>query len=133
MPLDVLVPGLIPTIAAPPEMRALRLPSLEKWLARADRSRVAERGFDAWLAREFSLPAPLPFAPIALAGEGAAAEGTWMRADPVHIRIERDASALHPASALGIAREEADALVATLQGHFEADGLQFRVAAADRW
>src|SRR5881394_661509 len=93
MPLDVLVPGLIPPIDAPPEMRGLRLPWLEKWLARSDVG----------------------------------------RADPVHVRIDREHTTLHTAAVLEIERAEADALVETLQRHFASDGFEFRAPAPDRW
>ena len=37
MPLDLLVPDLLPPPDAPAAMRDARLPALEKWLGRADR------------------------------------------------------------------------------------------------
>lgn len=133
MPLDVLVPGLIPPIDAPPEMRGLRAPFLEKWLARSDVQRAQARSATDWLATAFALPQPAPVAAIALAAEGEQAEGTWLRADPVHVRIDREHTTLHSAAVLEIERTEADALVATLQRHFAADGFEFRAAAPDRW
>ena len=131
--LDLLVPCLIPPVDAPPQMRDLRLPALEKWLARAPIGRARARSDVEWLADAFSLASPAPVAPIALAGEGMPRDGLWLRADPVHLRIERDAAALHHGAALGIDREEADALAAALQAHFAIDGLELLVQAPDRW
>ena len=113
--------------------RALRLPALEKWLARADLRTVPGQGAAAWLASEYALPSPPPVAAISLAGEGETAEGAWMRADPVHLRIDHDYLRLHDASILGVQRDEADALVRALQDHFRQDGLEFRAPSPDRW
>jgi hypothetical protein len=133
MPLDVLVPGLVPPIDAPPEMRELRLPALEKWLARAQVTRHEAKTAAEWLASTFSLSTPAPVAAISLASEGERPEGAWLAADPVHVRIERERTSMHSAAVLDITREEADALVAALQSHFAGDGLEFRATAPDRW
>jgi hypothetical protein len=133
MPLDLLVPDLLLPPDASATLRALRLPALEKWLARADIQAVPERGAAAWLASEYGLPSPAPIAAIALAGEGDTAEGAWMRADPVHLRVDHDYLKLHDASVLDVSRAEADALAGALQDHFSQDGLELRARAPDRW
>jgi hypothetical protein len=133
MPLDVLVPDLLPPPDAPAGLRAARLPALEKWLARADVETVPGTGAVAWLAAEYGLASPPPVAALALAGEGQASDGAWMRADPVHLRIDHDYLKLHDASVLDVRRDEADALAAALQDHFRQDGLEIRVLAPDRW
>jgi len=133
MPLDLVVPDLLSPADASAALREIRLPALEKWLARADIETTADAGMTGWLARAFELPLPAPIAPICLAGEGEARPGAWMRADPVHLRIERDHLALHDAAMLDVTRAEADALVAALQAHFGRDGLEFHAAAPERW
>jgi hypothetical protein len=133
MPLDLLVSDLLLPADAPSTLRAARLPSLEKWLARADLVSMAGRDSMQWLASAYGLALPPSVAAIALAGEGAPQDGTWMRADPVHLRIDHDYLKLHDASILEVTREESELLVAALQSHFGADGLEFRAAAADRW
>lgn len=133
MPLDLLIPDLLLPADAPPSPRALRLPALEKWLARADLEHGPGGDAIEWLAAAYALPAPAPVAAVALAGEEAALEGTWMRADPVHLRIDHDYLKLHDASILAVTREEAAALVAALQAHFVSDGLEFHARAPDRW
>src|SRR5687768_12456138 len=133
MPLDLLIPDLLLPADASPAPRALRLPSLEKWLARADVAPVPGNDPIEWLASAYGLPAPVPVAAIALAGEEAALPGTWMRADPVHLRIDHDSLKLHDASILEVTREESAALVAALQAHFVSDGLEFHARAPDRW
>jgi len=132
MPLDLLVPDLLLPHDAPAAMRSLRMPELEKWLARADVETVAGTGAMRWLGAAFDL-ADLPVAAIERAGEGAAQGGAWMRADPIHLRIDHDYLKLHDASILDVQREEADAMVAALQEHFRQDGLEFHAAAPQRW
>lgn len=133
MPLDLLVPDLLAPRDAPAAMRELRLPALERWLARADLESVAADGARAWLAAAYALPAPVPEAAIALAGERSPAPGAWVRADPVHLRIDGDGLVLHDASILDVRREEADALLAALQAHFAPDGLVLQAPAPERW
>ena len=133
MPLDVLVPGLIPPQDAPPEVRTLRLPSLEKWLARAEIARDDSRSAHDWLARRFGIAPPAPVAAVELARPGERPEGAWLRADPVHIRVDREATTLHAGSALDIGADEAQALIAALQAHFRDDPLEFRMTSPERW
>ena len=127
MPLDLLIPDLLATAGAPDEIRTTRLPALEKWLARADRSRHPG-GRTAWIGVTWSLPDPVPVAAIELGREG-----LWLRADPVHLRVERQGVQLFAPAALGIAEDEAGALVDALNAHFGEDGLAFVASASDRW
>ncbi|HXN15310.1 MAG TPA: hypothetical protein VN878_02965, partial [Usitatibacter sp.] len=145
MPLDVLVFDLLVPSDAPAAMREMRLPALEKWLARAAIAREERRPGADWLALKFGLCPPVPVAAIALAGEATSATATgcakltalpdegWLRADPVHLRIDGGSLALHDAAILELTRAEADALVAALQSHFGADGLAFHAPSPDRW
>ena len=125
--LDLLAPDLLPSDAGSPRLR-----SLERWLARADVERGAPGGRHGWLAQAFALET-LPVAALEKLAEGAGRESVWMRADPVHLRVEGDALRLYDASMLGLVAEEAVALAATLQEHFAADGLVFSTPSPDRW
>jgi hypothetical protein len=133
VPLTLLITDLLPPTDAPAAVREVRLPGLEKALGRADITREAADGAHGWLANDWGLAPPVPYAAIALAGDDRAREGTWMRADPVHLRIERDLVALHDASVLDVTAEESTALVAALQALFRDDGLEFLAAAPERW
>jgi hypothetical protein len=133
MPLDLLVPDLLLPSDAPAPLRATRMPALEKWLARANLRSVGGTSAASWLAAAYELPSPPPVAAISRIGEGAWADGAWMRADPVHLRIDHDYLKLHDASILDVRRDEADALIAALQAHFRQDGLEFHAASPDRW
>lgn len=124
MSLDLLIPDLL---RAPGALAAPTLPSLERWLARADLARVPG-GAIAWLGRAFGLAHPIPVAAIETGGEGA-----WLRADPVHLRVGREGVQLVPAAALAIVEDEAAALVEALNAHFREDRLVFVASAAGRW
>src|SRR6185312_16688062 len=133
MPLDLLVPDLLPPPDAPAAMREARVRALERWLVRADLERSPAVGAAAWLAARFGLAGPVPYAAVALAGESQARPGEWLRADPVHLRIEGDSVVVLDPSVLGLQREEAEALAAALHRHFAADGLRFHAAEPHRW
>jgi hypothetical protein len=134
MPLDIVIPDLLPASDAPPAMRAVRLPHLERWLARADTIAAASiEGSHGWIAAEHGLAHSVPFAAIALAGEGIETEGEWLRADPVHLRIDRDYVVLHDAAVLDLTTSESASLVATLGEHFASDGLEFQAVSPERW
>ena len=128
MPLDLLVPDLLPS----PDARPARLHFVEKWLARADAARHPARGAPAWLADAYGLPF-LPAAALSRLGDTGNAEGTWMRADPVHLAVEGDTLRLRDASSLDVRLDEARSLAAALQDHFAADGLEFSVETPERW
>ena len=73
-------------------------------------------------------------APLMLAGEqGSFADGFWMCATPVHLRVEQDRLVLIDAQQLGLEGDEADALVATLATHFAEDDMQFVAPHPARW
>ena len=125
--LDILIPGLLP-----PASPDVRMPQLERWLARAQTVREPSRSAEGWLARRFGLD-PAPVAAVSLAVDEAPQPGQWLRADPVFARVERDTLVLHHAACLAITPDEARELVASLREHFASDGLEFRAPRPDRW
>ena len=133
MSLDLVIPDLLLPEGAPARLREVRLPNAEKWLARAHMADDPAAGTLEWVAREHGLVDPIPYAAIALAGEDAAAEGEWLRADPVHLRIDRDALVLHDAASLSLEEGEARALAAAVAAHLERDAIALQVAAPERW
>ena len=133
MPLDLLVPDLLSLGDDPSALADMRMPALERWLARADRVRRPERDPVRLLGDAYSLAAPPPVAAITLCADEGRHPGAWLRADPVHLRVGQDAVALHHSAVLGVAQEEANALVAELQALFAGDGLEFHAPRPDRW
>ena len=68
-------------LAAP---EATRLPALELLLARGRTLAADTQSYAEWLAQNFGVE-PLPAGALT-----AGAEGFWLRADPVHLRLMRD-------------------------------------------
>ena len=132
MPLTLFVPDLLPPADAPQAMRALRLPALEKWLARADSRREAGTGV-AWLLGQWDLGADAPLAALTLAADGGPHEGNWLRADPVHQRVDRNALVLHDCAVLALSAAESGAAIDALNAFFRADGLEFIAPSIERW
>lgn len=60
-------------------------------------------------------------------------EGIWMRADPVHLRPERDAVVLLDDSAFDLEKHEALILAADLQQVFTSRNIEFEAPTNNRW
>ncbi|NJD89161.1 MAG: hypothetical protein FIB05_14260 [Betaproteobacteria bacterium] len=131
MSLTLLVPDLLPLVPAP-EAASLRLPALETWIARAQSRREPGTG-SRWLLAQWGLAEDAPVAALTLAADGGPREGHWLRAAPVHQRVEGNGLVLHDATALALSREECEAAIAELNRFFAADGLEFVAPARDRW
>ena len=101
-----------------------RRPALELLLARARADRIDPEDAASWLAHAFGLET------VPAGALTAGAPGFWVRADPVHYRVLRDRIVLVPVDALEPAY--ADALVATLNRHFEGR-CEFRAPYPGAW
>ncbi|HSC81030.1 MAG TPA: hypothetical protein VLC08_11800 [Chitinolyticbacter sp.] len=114
-------------------VRDLALPALACLLGRTRREHPAAIPFDAWLARRFGLAA-MTVAPLTLALDLPGAEqGYWLRADPVHLRANRDELLLSDAGLLGITQAEADTLAAAINALIAEDGLTLYAPTPTRW
>ncbi len=132
---ELLVPALFPTRDPAREaLAALRLPALELLLARGRGSGAAPLAPERWLAEAFGgEDAPLAAGALTvLAHGGEPGDDSWLRADPVHLRLGREGPALVPSAAFDVTREEAEALCETLNGHF-AGTLTLYPLAPGRW
>jgi len=110
-----------------------RLPALERLVARG-RRRVGEgTSLEAWLLAQWGAPAGsgAPYCLLADGGEPGAA--FWLRADPCHLRVERDQVVPLDVTLFDLERDEADALVAALNEHYAAAGLRFVAPQPHRW
>lgn len=113
----------------------LRLPALELLLARARRSTDAPASLEQWLVRSFDgdEDGEVPAGALTVAARGGApGEATWMRADPAHLRLNRDQLVLVPAPAFSLQATESEALAETLNRHFAGE-LTFYPFSAERW
>lgn len=88
---------------------------------------------EALIADEFGLTASpdYPLAAIAAHADGVSVDGRYcLRADPVHLVLQRDCFSLHESFPLPLSQVEAQALVASLNQHFSRDGLHFMLGAS---
>jgi len=122
MHIEIVAPGLF---AAGGNSRH---PALERLLARGRRTHHEPLAPAGWLARAFGLgEAPLPAGALtAFAGGLEPGEDSWLRADPVHLQLQRDSMLLVPAAGFDLSQAEAAALTEALNRHF---GPSFRVHA----
>ncbi len=128
--LHLLVPDLFPPQDIAVEVCAdLRLPALEKILARGTASASGSATLEDWLCGAFAADG---VAPVRAAADGLATEdGYWLCADPAHLQLQHAQVVLLPDVALDQA--EADALCASLNGHFAGMGLSFHAPQPQRW
>jgi hypothetical protein len=111
-------------------------PAWHRIASRGRATRIESQDIDAYLLESFGVVKQQDW-PIAsftwLADTGAADTRFRLRADPVHLRADRDALVLVAAGSLGLHQEAADQLVGTLNSHFQSDGLHFDAPTATRW
>ncbi len=131
---------LIPYLFPPARLletaaQSLHLPALQTLLARGDRVACPGEGVEAALCQTYGIARQLdwPLAPITLEADGGdAGNDFWLRADPVHLRLMRDRLVLTDNADLAISQAEADALAATIAGHF-GDTLRLFPLHPKRW
>lgn len=132
----VLVHGLAWRHGDPREVReGLEPAALETLLARGRRARSAARTPEQWLMERYGVERrrDWPAAPFSLLGDGGApGTGAWMRADPVHLRIERNQLVLADHNAFRVTREEAEALAEAINAHL-GDRLVIHALRPGRW
>jgi hypothetical protein len=122
---ELVVPALLQAQAAAPALQLL--------LARGRGSASEPAALEAWYAGAFGIAAPLPAGALtALAFGGNAAEGFWLRADPVHLRADRDRLLLIPGAGFEITAAEARQLCEALNRHFSGQ-FTLHAFAPDCW
>jgi len=127
---------VIPDLFLPKDIAAevcagLRLPALEKLLARGRSESLPMLPLENLLCELFGMPcaSEAPVAPVSAAFDGLP-EGCWLRVDPVHLRLQRDQMLLAGVQPGG---EEAAALCASLNAHFAGQGMEFFAPHPQRW
>ena len=132
---------LIPDLFWPRETAArvahgLELPALTRLLARARAERHPALSVVAWLCGAFEVERQQdwPVAPFTLAIDGGEA-GTsyWLRADPVHPKVERSRLLLVDNALFDITPAETQTLADFLNTHFESEGIVFQARSPKRW
>jgi len=124
----------------------LHLPALEKMLARgaltgslalnpstsSGRMDVSGMSLENHLCELFGVPCQqgVPIAPISALFDRLG-EGCWLRADPVHLRLQRDQLVLLPD--VEVSEDEAGQLCGALNAHFAGQGMEFFAPHPQRW
>jgi hypothetical protein len=134
--LELLIPDLIAPDAG--AAAGLSLPALERLLGRAVKTIEPPMRVDTWLCEAGGLDAELQAAPpsaaLSLLGEGGEpGTSAWLRADPVHMRVDRKQLLIDVQSAASLNVDDAAALLATLNAHFAQDGMNFRATVPQHW
>jgi hypothetical protein len=140
MNLHLLIPGLLwPDTELPEVYRDLSLSALETILAKSRYKALPPQAMEAWLCQAFdvSKQQDWPVAPIMLHMDGKEAvyaqNAYWLRADPVHLRIENNHILLADNQLLRISLKESTQLADTLNEYFNKDGIVFLPLQPDRW
>jgi len=132
--LTLLIPALSGQKGWP---QGLALLALEKVLARADRLNAARvAGLERQLFNLFGMETGLepPVAAVTRVFDtGRVETGWWLRADPVHLRVDRDRLVLADNETLHISQQEADSLIGEILQVFAADGWRLEAPHPNRW
>jgi hypothetical protein len=130
---------VVPDLFLPREFAAevcagLRLPALEKMLARGASTGSAQTDvsgvpLERRLLELFGMPEDAGVATLGAAFDGLG-EGHWLRADPVHLHIQRDRLLLQEVVP---SADEAAGFSAALSRHFSSEGLEFFAPHPQRW
>lgn len=117
---------------------SVETPALETYLARSDGLVAQAVDFEAEAFSLFGLEPPaegdLPIAAVTRALDlGVIDKGWWMRADPVHLRPERDRLILLDTQAVSLNQEEAMQLAAEVLAAYGEDGWLLKAPRPGRW
>jgi hypothetical protein len=135
--LTLFVPGFFGPVSETLSGITPDVPAIEKYFRFATSKNVQTRGFTQTLFQLFGFSKQGHDYPVAavtrLVDDDHDLEGVWMRADPVHLRPERDAVVLLDSSAFNLEKHEALILAADLQQVFTAREIELEAPANNRW
>jgi hypothetical protein len=139
--LVLVVPGRYGPETDPPasdHLRDSRPAALDRLLSRSRVTADSGNDLDATLGRLFGLAGEvvrdLPAAAFSwLADTGQPPVAWLMRADPVHLRADQSCLRLFDSHSFTISREEADALIAAFNAHFQDAGWKLTAPNPQRW
>src|SRR5688572_5492872 len=107
----LVVPNLLPAPHQKEEFLAnLEAPALSRLGSKGRSISVPVDGYEAWICQYFGVQKQndWPLAPITLIADGKdAGDAYWLRADPVHLKINRDELVLADSTAFEITDAEA--------------------------
>ncbi len=137
--LHLLLPGLLGPM---PSFKAagceVGVPALERILARADQEKTPGHDLSTTLFSLFGIAAQpgrdLPEGAVNFLGSGGTpGETCCLRADPVHLRPDRDRLLLFNPELLDVEQAEADEIADEINAHFADDGLRLETPLPAHW
>lgn len=126
------------TVDCPLSNNLLALPAesaLARLLSKA-KVRQLDLPLEALVCAQHGLAArpDYPIAAIAANADGlAVGNDYWLRADPVHLLLQRDSFSLSEPAPLQVEREHAESIIASLNQHFRQDGMTFCIGNSGAW
>lgn len=119
----------------PQALSELRLPALERLLARGTELRPPPSHREGWLEALWGYATgSAPFAALVARGAGLEPAGAiWMCADPIHLRAEGSGLRADSGPALRLDAADATALVAALNDFLAPDSIALHGLSAERW
>jgi hypothetical protein len=135
--LTLFVPGFFGPVSETLSGITPDVPAIEKYLRFGTSKSIQTREFTQSLFQLFGFPKQKYDYPVAavtrLVDDDHDLEGVWMRADPVHLRPERDAVVLLDSSAFNLEKHEALILAADLQQVFTDREIELEAPTNSRW
>jgi hypothetical protein len=139
--LSLVIPGLFGPTAVkrlPAAWQDLSLTAFETLLSRGSRGAAEGRGLEQTLFSSFKIRAAddcdIPVAAVTRQWDAQdAGNQWWLRADPVHLRADRDRVVMLGNTALDISQDECEQLASELNEHFADEGWHLTAPNARRW
>ena len=109
--------------------QGLSLPAVETLLAKSLQTEDGSQSVEAWLCKTFCVEKQqdLPVAPLTLLADRLSGmeinNGYWLRADPVHLKVEHDQVLLADSRTFRVSLEEACQFVDVINKYFAGDDL----------
>jgi len=135
--LTLFIPGLFGPVSDTPSGITLDVPAIEKYFRFGTSRSIQTTGFTQTLFQLFGFPKQDHDYSVAavtrLVDDDHDVNGIWMRADPVHLRAEREAVVLLDDSAFKLEKHEALILAADLQQVFTEREIELEAPTNNRW
>ena len=130
--IHLVIPDLfLPQQFASTACSGLAMPALEKILARSRREALSAQSLETWLCNAFGV-LDEAIAPITLQADGMEpGQFYWLRADPVHLQLQRAHFLLRTDELL--LADEAAQLCESLNAHFAGERFKFFAPHPQRW
>lgn len=141
MKLHLLIPQLFwPEKLQPEIYQDLAVPYLSKLLSKSRYAVEPAVDMESWLCKQFNITEQQrnwPIAPLMLYIDAPDMSKTnkdfWLRADPVHLRIEQNHIMLADSQAFQISQQEAEEIVDSINRNLDDQGLSVIPFHPDRW